>query len=226
MRKLLASDYDGTLNTFEYDLRFNIPFIKRFIESGHLFVLNTGRSYQSIRDEINRFNIPYSYLSCNDGNLLLNRGNKIIYTSNINENTNYLIHEFASIEGIQINVFTHQGKILEYELVVKHLTDSFFIRLQNLCLKLHLSYKVFKILFVSRIYVMQEEISKSHTINLISELENIDKCDIFTIGDNSNDVEMIRDFNGYTLPWGKREVKDVSNGTCLCVASLVKRIMR
>ena len=75
-------------------------------------------------------------------------------------------------------------------------------------------------------YLGKEEVSKSSAISLVSQLENISKCDIFTIGDHLNDLEMIRDFNGYTLPWGRKEVKEISQGQVFSVASLVKKIMR
>ena len=75
-------------------------------------------------------------------------------------------------------------------------------------------------------YLCDQKINKSTATSFVSSLENVEFCDIFTIGDHYNDLEMIRDFNGYTFPWGKKEVKEVSKGKVLSVASLVKKISR
>ena len=84
----------------------------------------------------------------------------------------------------------------------------------------------FKLKKVVYYFIGDKNINKSSSTSFVSNLENIPKCDIFTIGDNHNDYEMVRDFNGYTFPWGTRNVKEVSCGQVLSVASLVKRIVR
>ena len=56
--KLLSSDYDGTLNVFEYDIWLNLAYINNFISRGNIFVLNTGRAYDSITKEIDKYQIP------------------------------------------------------------------------------------------------------------------------------------------------------------------------
>ena len=71
--KLLVSDYDLTLNSFDYDVRFNMYFIEKFQRDGNLFFLNTGRNYESIRREISKYRINFDYLGCCDGNLVLNK---------------------------------------------------------------------------------------------------------------------------------------------------------
>ena len=40
--KLLSSDYDGTLNVFEYDIHLNLSYIRSFMKEGNIFVLNTS----------------------------------------------------------------------------------------------------------------------------------------------------------------------------------------
>ena len=191
--KLLSSDYDGTLNVFEYDIWLNLAYINNFISRGNIFVLNTGRAYDSIKKEIDKYHIPYNYLACNDGNLLLE---PVIYN----------------------------GNVLEYELITSHIDDKFLLELNMICSLYNLCYKTFHIKDKQHIYICDKSISKSTAINKISELEKIEKCDIFTIGDDQNDFEMINDFNGYTFPWGKDELKNVSHGICDSVACLIKKI--
>src|SRR5574344_513211 len=84
--KLLVSDYDGTLNpdcTHLEELRLNIKAIRNLKESGHKFMLSTGRNFSSIKEEIKKHNIPYDYLSCNDGAALFNENDELIMASYI-----------------------------------------------------------------------------------------------------------------------------------------------
>ena len=71
--KLLSSDYDLTLNTIDYDLHINMYYVEKFRKQGNIFLLNTGRSYSGIKKEIDKFRINFDYLSCYDGNLILNK---------------------------------------------------------------------------------------------------------------------------------------------------------
>ena len=68
---MLISDYDGTLNVnddllFKIDLKLNINAIKEFRCKGNIFVISTARGYNSIKEEIVKYNIPYDYLTCNN----------------------------------------------------------------------------------------------------------------------------------------------------------------
>ena len=55
--KLLASDYDRTLYTNEKNLMLNMKAIKKFRLYCNKFVLVTGRSFKSIKKEIEYYNI-------------------------------------------------------------------------------------------------------------------------------------------------------------------------
>ena len=233
--KLLSSDYDKTLNTFDYDLMFNMVAIERFMREGNVFLLNTGRSYKSIKREIDKHRIKYDYLGCCDGNLLLRKNDDIIYCTNLELS---IYDELKKLEEKYKNMIVtpimHNDRILEFEVKMYFENTECNIELYNICHKYGLSHKVFeqiefknlKLVRVRNIYLCDQKVSKSSATKLVGELENISKCDIFTIGDHHNDIEMIRAFNGYTLPWAKQEVKNVSNGVCLSVAGLVKKMQR
>lgn len=96
---LLASDYDNTLNAFDLDLYINIFYLEDFIKKGNLFLLNTGRPYKSIKREINKYKIPYNYLSCNDGNILFDNNSNVLYNSNLDYN---LFLELENLKKILI----------------------------------------------------------------------------------------------------------------------------
>jgi len=225
--KLLSSDYDGTLNVFEYDIHLNLSYIRRFMKEGNIFVLNTGREFKRIMPEIEKYDIPYNYLSCTDGNLLLNSRNEVIYSTNMHDDISDMVYELKQkFPNIGLEPIMHYGNILEYQLVTSEINEKLLLHLEKICLLHNLCYKTFHIKNKLYVYIGHREITKSSVIEEIMNLEKISKCDIFTIGDDMNDFEMIRDFNGYTFSWGNGKLKAVSQGECSSVADLVKKIMK
>ena len=66
--------------------------------------------------------------------------------------------------------------------------------------------------------------NKIDTINKISTIDKISKSSIYTIGDNYNDVEMIKRFKGYAIFSAKQDVKNIANGEYNSVADLAEDI--
>ena len=225
--KLLSSDYDGTLNVFEYDIHLNLAYIRRFMREGNIFVLNTGREYNRIMPEIEKFNIPYNYLSCTDGNLILNDQNEIIYQTSMHDDISQMVFDLSQkFPSIKLDPIMYNGSILEYQLVTTEITEKLLLTLEKICLLYNLCYKTFHIGKKLYVYIGHRDITKSTAIERIIDFEKIEKCDIFTVGDDMNDFEMIRDYNGYTFPWGREALKKISCGECHSVADLVKKIIR
>ena len=205
----------------------NLSYIRHFMKKGNIFVLNTGRELSRIKPEIERYNIPYNYLSCTDGNLLLNSQNEVVYSTSMHDDISEMVFELKKeFPNIQLDPIMHNSSILEYQLVTDEISKKLLLTLQKICLLHNLCYKTFHIEKKLYVYIGHRDITKSTAIERIMNLEKIQKCDIFTVGDDMNDFEMIRDFNGYTFPWGKNELKKISHGVCSSVADLVKKITR
>ena len=231
--KLLVSDYDLTFNVLNYEVWFNVKAIDKFMKNGNKFFLNTGRCLESIKREVSKYNINYDYLGCNDGNLVLNRNNDILFCSNLSINISNELESLKNDYDFDVNLFKFQDNILEYEIkILPNLSfDSLlktFALNNGLCLKRFDISRIVngKLVKMWVYYLYDEKVNKASATDLVGKLENVEKCDIFTIGDNLNDLEMIRDYNGYTFPWGRKEVKEVSDGQVLSVKGLVKKISR
>lgn len=231
--KLLVSDYDLTFNVLNYEVWFNVKAVDKFMKNGNKFFLNTGRCFESIKEEIDKYHINYDYLGCNDGNLVLNRNNDILFCSNLSINILNELESWKKDYDFDINLFKFQDNILEYEIkILPNLRFDLILKtfaLNNgLCLKKFEIPRIVngKLMKMWVYYLYDKKVNKASATDLVGKLENIEKCDIFTIGDNLNDYEMIRDYNGYTFPWGRKEVKEVSDGRVLSVKGLVKKISR
>ena len=78
-KKLLVSDYDGTILTTKNDLKLNLRFINKFMNNGNIFCLSTGRPFDSIYEEIQKYNIEFDYLTCCNGRVLLDNQYNILF---------------------------------------------------------------------------------------------------------------------------------------------------
>ena len=72
--KILASDFDNTiyyLDDSEKNQK-NFEAIRKFVSYGNIFCIITGRNYTDLKKILNQYNIPYSYLICEDGAKIFN----------------------------------------------------------------------------------------------------------------------------------------------------------
>lgn len=223
--KLLASDYDKTLKCGFLILKLNIKRLNKFIQDGNIFLLNTGRPYDSIIKEIIKYKIPYHYLSCNDGNILFNAKNEVIYSSNLDNIIEKELKKLQKINKFQINTIKFLENILEYEIVISKLNELFLLNLDKIMLKYNMCYKVFKEKDY-HIYIYSNMVSKSKPIEFVKEIHDIHKNNIYTIGDNINDLEMLRDYYGYAMFHSKKEIKKIAGNSILSVSSLIRKLRR
>ena len=57
------------------------------------------------------------------------------------------------------------------------------------------------------------------------KIENVDKQNIFAIGDSYNDIEMIKNFNGFCVSNAEKEVKNISIKEYPSVSELINVIL-
>ena len=297
MKKLLVSDYDKTLKVnydFKNDLlmKINVKAIKKFLSEGNVFMLNTGRAFDSIKDEIIKNNIPYSYLACNDGTLLLDNKDRLLKMYDITNplyNYEYLVTTFntkkidytidggyivlsqdtfannpniadkyylnynivdgkvyltpltvqeaiqrfiSRFDSYKLTEWKHDDYLLEYEIYRKDpkIVFSVYNDKSKIVDELNLFARLFGLqlaVFMERfMFLRHDKITKSTMIEDLRDILDIDKDNVFTIGDNYNDFQMIKDYHGYTMPWGKEALKTVCEGITPSVSRLIKKIKR
>ena len=194
---ILSSDYDGTLNTRILDLRINVRELKKYRGLGNIFVINTGRPFESIMHEIDKYDIPFDYLCCNDGAVVFDKHLDVINETKLTENQKSHIKN--------ITFFSHDFKIGSFysakkkhsveiehpiEIEVVKTGDCKFEKIINLLdsQNTRLSYYQWR----NSLYI-KNQTSKSKALDhVLTHLgAEIDSKDIYTIGDEGNDLEMI-----------------------------------
>ncbi len=196
--KILASDFDNTIYFPDNDelTKDNIESIKKFITKGNIFCVITGRNYTDLKVYLNKYNIPYSYLICEDGAKIFNNMDYCIDTTYLDEE---MIDEIKSIlDEIKCDYYLDDGynKTEYLKDVVKIVVNCKDQKEKDRIVKI-IKEKVDIHIYASRTHVniINKIVNKKYALNKLIELEDL-KAKIYVIGDNDNDYEMLESFNG------------------------------
>ena len=233
MKKILISDYDGTFYQNDLDIKKNIDKVTEFRTLGNLFVLATGRSYVDLKIMIDKYKIPYDYLILNHGALLLSKKLEILNVFTLDKELVGSVLEYANnnkdiYDVVLIDVFKKKVidtsnavkimlKLYSYDnaLDVKKYIDERYTNIKCYYEKEDNHYLV---------EIVSSKASKSLMIEKILVREEIKKDNVFTIGDGVNDIDMIRNFNGYRVINSCKELDAITNRVIDNVSDLIEKI--
>ena len=238
-RKMLVSDYDGTLKSDLKNLIINIEAVKKFRKQGNLFTISTGRSYESIKSECERYGIEYDFLNCYDGSVLFDKQDTLLFANKFSRaDLIALAVTLPHVEAIkEVNYHGTHGIIdIDHFKLDEQLSDVVMI---NLRLKLFKKLKYYisgfekdypniKFAQIFNEVFIKDDFDKS---NGIQELENylngeVTRDNIITVGDNLNDLKLLQEFNGYKMLTSYPSMYGKGLKTTREVHTLIKKINR
>lgn len=225
--KLLVSDYDGTIFDFENirETRKNIDAIKRFRDNDNLFAIATARTFSSIKYQTDKFKISYDYLICSDGGCVFDNKDNLIYSNSISPKLLLSIYSYLrSLPFVKkINFLDSFGRTTDDVNDVQqiYVEVCFTNTLDFLKIKRKLA-SLQNIGILNMCYFYKKTL-KTDGIRIIRDIENLDKKDIFTIGNGNNDICMLREYNGSRVPYSYPKVV-LQNFPKNSVYNLVKKI--
>ena len=232
MRKILVSDYDNTFFRNDKEIKENMLKVEEFRRKNNLFIIATGRSYYDFNRALKEYDIKYDYLIINQGATILNNKNNIIENHTIDEKVKDMIAEDLKLNdeetmfacsALESRVSIKNEKITK---IHKGYENIDIARKMNEFInnKYSSSVNSYLITTSNSIEIISSMTNKAKAISKIAEIENIDKQNVFTIGDSYNDIEMIKSFNGFCVENAQQEVKDVSIKVCSSVSGLINEL--
>ncbi len=226
--KFLVSDYDGT---YKEDIKgkniiSNNKAIKNFLDKGNKFVIATGRSYTSIKKEINKYNIPYNYLICNNGSVIFNDQDELIYKYPIPEEILIEALDMLSMsEKIKkIELFDTKGNITQTNSEIIELLCQVSIKNIQELKRIKNILNCLECTSFLNIALFKTPSNKKDGIEIIAKKEKINTSDIYTIGNDINDLEMLKAYNGYKIIYSNPKLLLKNIKTITSVKSLIKKI--
>lgn len=232
MKKLLASDFDRTFYIDEKDIENNIKYVNIFRKNNNIFLIATGRSYSSFKEALNKFNFNYDYLILDHGSLIMDSKDNILYKYIIDKNLLNKLIPYLKLDNV-INYYYCTPQEKTKELNNKEIT-KIYIKYSNkeekdiviTAIKETFKNKL-NIYYLSNnaIEITSSNVNKKKAIYKVLDIVKIDKQNVYTIGDGQSDIEMIKEFNGYTMVNGIKELKEYSIKELNSVSELLKELI-
>ena len=249
MKQLIASDYDGTLNRGGTVQKSELKAIEAWRNAQNIFGIVTGRSICSILPETEKFNIPYDFLCCNNGSEIYGYENKLLYRFPSDVSVLEPLCRFIAESGGLHAAISYNFKryCLEFDhhseaasdpnnipIKYNHLKDIEYFTQVDTHFKNHISASEFagkvNYMFSDKITAYPNGINvdivpkgagKAQGIYKLCELTSIDPADVITVGDNYNDLSMLKEFKGYAVKTAVSEVLEKSENICEDIAEIV-----
>lgn len=208
--KILVSDFDGTF--FDKNYLENINRINKFVDEGNMFIIATGRNINNLKMDISDYNIKYSYLICSDGASIYDNKNNNIFNCEIDRELINPICDLLDsdpnidltfIENDNIVSGTHANKIAGKFIDKEKCKDL----VETLKQKFPL---VSCYLSKFHINIRNKKVSKYEGIRFLILNCNLNSNNIYTIGDDINDIEMCKEFNSFSFYHADAEIKNIS----------------
>lgn len=221
---MLVSDYDDTLNI---EKEKNLKYIKMFMKS-NIFVIATGRSYISIKQrlKLDMKGLTPNYLITNHGATIINNNNKVINTSFIEKEVVDKILQLINREKIhKINYYGSKkfnrdiNKIMLTFKNIEEATGVFNIIKNTDLVTTYLINRKGK---MPKVEIINKNTNKAKAIKVIEELEKPSKIEV--IGDGTQDIEMIKEYNGNCVVNAIDKVKKISKKQYKYVYELIKEL--
>lgn len=214
MKKLLASDLDGTLVLNNEITEKNEQAVKRLNKSSELFVVSTGRPLNGVEFIEEKFDIKVDYYVLLNGALILNENKKVIKHEKINKDIvssilkKYILDNMlVSVETGYITYLLTEEAELPYPNLIKvkgldtikedislisiYCKDYSIEKIEEIKEKINRDYKMVVAYRNSQyIDVVPKGCSKGAAVQYIARKKKIDSKNIFTIGDSWNDLTM------------------------------------
>ncbi len=212
-RKMLVSDYDGTLKSDLKNLMINIEAVKAFRKQGNLFTISTGRPYDSIKMECDRYGIEYDFLNCCDGSVLFDSQDNLLFANKFSRaDLIALAITFQGEESIkEINYYgTHGlvdvdrnkvGREDQDDIIMINLKLKLFKSIKDYITGFEKDYPNIKFAKAFNNVFIKDEFYKSDGIQKLEEYLSgeVTRDNIITVGDALNDLKLLQEYDGFKM---------------------------
>ncbi len=242
--KIIASDYDGTLNYGGITPQ-KIDAINLWRSEGNLFVLVTGRgAVDAVKmREANWF--PCDYILANNGAVIMDSSGKVIADKRCDKSiVEPFIKELFSVgcpwccvhsDKDFFYVYADESDAKEKKgYTLKNMPDIHFFTQINTALSdfteaqsvtLHINKTFYEYLNPLQngrcIDIVSAEIDKARGIYMLLDYVGCEYEDIITVGDNINDEHMIKEFRSYAMANGVDYIKKIANEITTGIEELI-----
>lgn len=248
--RILATDFDGTLFRDGTVTEKDRDAIMRFRRVGNRFGIVTGRHLPSILEEIDRWQVPFDFIICCTGGVLLDRHCRVfsehlapraavqpLYAETLRFDGMY----FCISKGLE-RIWFDTGHPPVYENIKVlppeklPILDGFHEMgtrfadeetARRYVETLNTKYPDLMTAHQNGVYidVCAPHTSKVRGLYEILEHFGVPQDALFVAGDNLNDLEMLREFHSFAVASGREEVKAAAEHTVSDIAEIIEKLL-
>ncbi len=241
--KIIASDYDGTLNNHGGVTDEKRAAIKKWREAGNLFGLVSGRSPDALPGILEENPFDYDFFIGYNGGIIVDSDGKILFENKCDGKLiKPIIRNFLDWGSHKAFVHSNETYFLTPEKSEKYPDAILFEELPELeyfnqltaifPLKEQMESSAKKIAELFGEYinplrngrvtdVVPKGIDKAQGIYRFMKLKGIDYDDVITIGNDMNDYSMINEFNSYAVEDATDEILKAAKHITYDIVSLI-----
>lgn len=200
--KIIVSDFDFTF--YDNDFLNNINLINDWVKSGNKFIIATGRSIYQLRSVIDNYDIKVDYYICNDGGAIYDSNYNEIYRKDIEENISKELFDYLVDTKVFKKVLIDTSEaitevntarcncligVVENRENAQSVLNNIINRYSN----------VHGYISTNCLNITDISVNKANGVKFLINKNDWEKDDIYTIGDEVNDIEMLQQFNGFLI---------------------------
>lgn len=240
---IIASDFDGTLNHHGIS-DGDKKAIKKFREAGNKFGIVTGRDLEMatwVIYDLEKVGLEVDFVICCTGGVILSFDGEIISAKKqktgeyINEILNYARTLSLGVFRVSNEMTTcyadRKNRIKQDFSAISEMTqaNAWFEKEEDAEKFLQYVIKNHKddiSIFRNGGSIDMPPYGVSKVSGVYDYASSYKDAKIYTVGDNLNDIPMIKEFDGYAVSNAKDEVKEIANHHCDRIADMIEEIMK
>ena len=238
-KRLIASDYDGTLSCGGDSLEKNARAVSAWRKAGNLFGVVTGRGTH-ITAELAEHGFETDFVLCNNGAVCIS-GGEMIFAERNDMSLVRDVTKFISVCGA--GYFGLVAPEYEKGFVAGKLPEDLdklpqFTQLTAICAddddasrisrEINVKYADSLISYANGkfIDIVKRGISKAEGISRVARMLGVEENHISAVGDNYNDLIMIEAFDGYAVSGARELVKKRADHVVESVADMIDELIK
>lgn len=244
--KIIASDYDGTLNHGGIDERKRNA-IKRWRKAGNLFGLVSGRGATNLLEIPKRNDFECDFLLACNGAVILKTDGTVLAESRCNGDLAKPLLDFIFELGCQwatvqtafkCVIDQDDNERLEDEFTLETIPEIPYFNQINTrlpdCEEAERVTAAVKEKFGKHLNPLQNgvcidivsaDMNKAKGLYKFLEIVGADYDDLITVGDNINDTHMIAEFRSYAMENAVQSIKDIADCEIAGITELIEKEM-
>lgn len=240
MKYILATDYDGTLRQGGEVSKENREYIEKFRAKGHLFGVVSGRDFVYGYNQFKeKDKFPFDFVIMSGGALACDGDGNILFAQTVKTSAHKLVARCLELTGNPCGISFEKSRIdfrpgdtLEN---IKNVTE--FVSSNVLCDTEEYAAEVCTILKKEFdgitptrngrcIDITALGVDKAVGIELLAAMFNVPNENVWTSGDNYNDITMLEKYHGCAMTNGVDKAKESAKYVVDSIADVIKMILQ